>query len=218
MRIIQPDFTRLVELPGVGACPRPVDIDQSLTGFSDLVSLRVYQFARDMIVHGEAEEDELFIVLLRGTVDIDVAGGSSASFTLQTDRGIGAVYLPPHDRYCLNARADADVAYARARPMDGKIRNSRSFERVDGTLAVAGYADSLSIASSVPAASDDRVLSQLGNSTGERFVHVRTVNSDTLSVAGHDMHDWQTLALARGEPCHIERARDNAAILVVAAA
>lgn len=217
MRIIEPDFTRQIELPEVGPCARPVDIDQSQTGFSDLVSLRVYQFAQRMIIHGEAEEDELFIVLLRGTVDIDVAGGSNASFTLLADGGIGAVYLPPHDRYCLNVRANADVAYARARPVNGKTRDARSFERVDGTLAVVGYADSFSIASSVPAASEDRVLSQLGNSTGERFVHIRTNNSDTLRVAGQDMHDWQTLALARNEPCHIERVRNYAAILVVAA-
>ena len=218
MRIVEPDFTRLIELPGVGRCPRPVDIDQSVTGFSDLVSLRVYTFARDMIIDGEAEEDELFIVLLRGTVDVDVAGGLTASFALQTDGGTGAVYLPPHDRYRLHARSDADVAYARARPGDDNAKIARAFDSVDGRLAVVGYADSLSIALSVRAAGNDRALSELGNSVGERLVHIRSNDSGAICVAGQPLRDWQTLALGRGDPGEIDLASGSATVLVVAAA
>jgi hypothetical protein len=55
MQVIEPDFDRMIELPGVGPTPRPVDIDQSVTGFRDLVSLRIYEFADGTTIDGEAE-------------------------------------------------------------------------------------------------------------------------------------------------------------------
>lgn len=217
MLVIKPDFTRLIELPGVGPCPRPVDIDRSVTGFNDLISLRVYTFAQDLVIGGEAEEDELFIVLLRGAIDIYVTGGSTSSFVLQADGETGAAYLPPHDCYRLHTRSDAAVAYARARPRDGKAKIARAFDRVDGRLAVVGYADSLGIALSAGAGDNDVALSQLGNSANERLIHVRSTDGGAISVAGQQLHDWQTLALGRGDPGEIDSTNGNTTILVIVA-
>lgn len=206
----------MIELPGVGACPRPVDIDQSLTGFSDLVSLRVYTFACGMVIDGEAEEDELFIVLMRGTIDVEVAGGSTNSFALQTGSGVRAVYLPPHDRYRLHARSDADVAYARARPGVDTAKMARAFEGMDGSLAIFGYADSMSIALSVATHGSDRALSELAAPSGERLIHVQSNDGGAICVAGQLLHDWQTLALGPDDCGKIELANSCATILVVA--
>ena len=208
----------MVELPGVGACPRPVDIDQSVTGFSDLVSLRVYTFACGMVIDGEAEEDELFIVLMRGTIDVEVAGASTNSFTLQTNVGARAVYLPPHDRYRLRARSDADVAYTRAKPRVDIARIARAFECVDGSLTILGYADSMSVALSAATHSGDRALSELAAPGGERLIHARLNDSGAIWVAGQPLHDWQTLALNRDDGGNVEQATGSATILVVASA
>lgn len=217
MLVIEPDFVRRIELPGAGPCPRPVDIDQSVTGFTGLLSLRVYTFARDMIIDGEAEADELFIVLLHGAIDVDVTGGSTQSFALQANGGTGAVYLPPHDRYRLHARKDADVAYARARPKAGKAKVARAFDRVNGGLAVVGYADSLGIALSAGADGNGGTLSDLAHSAGERLIHVRSNDGSAIDVAGQQLHDWQTLALRKGERGKINAINNSATVLVVAA-
>ena len=208
MLVIEPDFTRRIELPGVGACPRPVDIDQGLTGFSDLVSLRIYTFAGGMVIDGEAEKDELFIVLMRGTIDVEVAGGSTHNFLLRTQSGPRAVYLPPHDRYRLHARSDADVAYARARPRAGKAKIG---------LAVVGYADSLSIALSTGNGGDNSTLLALGKAAGERLIHLCANDGGAIGVAEQQLHDWQTLALGRSESGDISLTSGSATVLVVAA-
>ncbi len=217
MLVIEPDFTRRIELPGVGACPRPVDIDQGVTGFSDLVSLRIYTFAGGMVIDGEAEKDELFIVLMRGTIDVEVAGGSTHNFLLRTQSGPRAVYLPPHDRYRLHARSDADVAYARARPRAGKAKIAHAFDGVDGRLAVVGYADSLSIALSTGNGGDNSTLLALGKAAGERLIHLRANDGGAIGVAEQQLHDWQTLALGRSESGDISLTSGSATVLVVAA-
>jgi 5-deoxy-D-glucuronate isomerase len=94
MQVIPPDFDRTVDLPGVGPTPRPVDVDRGVTGFRDLVSLRVYDFADGTVIEGEAEEDEVLVTLLSGAVEIAVTGAREAAFRLDAD-GDWAIYLPP---------------------------------------------------------------------------------------------------------------------------
>ena len=74
MRLIEPDENRMIDLPGVGPCPRPVDIDQRLTGFRTLKSLRIYRFQTGPAIHGESEIDEVFILPLVGTLEIEITG------------------------------------------------------------------------------------------------------------------------------------------------
>ena len=68
MKIIDADDTRMIDLPGVGPCPRPVDIDQGVTGFHRLKSLRIYRFEPGPAIHGDSETDEVFILPLPASV------------------------------------------------------------------------------------------------------------------------------------------------------
>ena len=74
MRLIFPDPARMIDLPGVGPCPRPVDIDQRLTGFQRLKSLRIYRFEPGPAIHGESEVDEVFITALEGRFAMAIDG------------------------------------------------------------------------------------------------------------------------------------------------
>lgn len=101
----------MIDLPGVGPCPRPVDIDQSVTGFTRLKSLRAYRFAGDQLIEGESEEDEVLIVLLSGRINLDISGRHRL---LQQMEPGAVLYMPPHHAYRLIVTEDAVVAYGRA--------------------------------------------------------------------------------------------------------
>jgi len=128
MKLIQADHDRRITIEGVRYPVRqPVSIDKSQTGFTTLRSLRIYRFEADSVVDGHAEEDEVLIVLLEGTVELTLIGDNSASVPRPVTVSAAsdapghpcAAYLPPHAAYRLIARTDADVAYARATPADG---------------------------------------------------------------------------------------------------
>ncbi|HVG49777.1 MAG TPA: 5-deoxy-glucuronate isomerase, partial [Rubellimicrobium sp.] len=140
MQIIEPDFDRSIDLPGVGPTPRPVDVDQTTTGFKDLASLRIYEFADGTTIDGEAEADEVLVVLLAGAVSIAVTGAHEAQFQLDAD-GDWAIYLPPHHHYRLQPLTPATVAYARARPASAAA--PRAFRPVAGVLAIEEPAERL---------------------------------------------------------------------------
>ncbi len=53
-----------------GLARRPVDIDQSQTGFANLRSLRIYRFDAGSVIDGHAEEDEVFVVVMAGSVEL----------------------------------------------------------------------------------------------------------------------------------------------------
>jgi 5-deoxy-glucuronate isomerase len=117
---IPSDYNRFIMLEGVGEVSRPVDIDQSVTGFSQLVSLRIYKFLEGQVINGEAEEDEVCIVFLRGDVTMEVTGKENYSWTFQGRKNVFdglpyVVYLPPHYHYKLSPHSDAEVAYARTK-------------------------------------------------------------------------------------------------------
>lgn len=117
---IPSDPNRKIRLEGVGEVSRPVDIDQSVTGFSQLVSLRIYKFLSGQIINGEAEEDEVCIVFLSGDVTMEVTGKENHTWTIQGRKNVfdglpHVVYLPPHYHYKLSPHTNAEVAYARAK-------------------------------------------------------------------------------------------------------
>ena len=75
LRLFEPDHERRVLVPGVpGPARRPVDIDQSVTGFDTLRSLRVYRFDSGAVIDGHAEEDEVFVVVVAGRAELSVNG------------------------------------------------------------------------------------------------------------------------------------------------
>lgn len=109
--IIQADDTRMIDLPGVGPCPRPVDIDQRQTGFKRLKSLRIYRFVPGPPIHGESEGDEVFIVPLQGVFDMTIIGVHPFHGRISAGR---ALYMTPHHAYTLAPVGPVVVAYARA--------------------------------------------------------------------------------------------------------
>ena len=126
MNLIKADHDRRLEIPGVpGLVRRPVDIDQSRTGFTALRTLRIYRFDAGSVINGHAEEDEVFIVVIAGSVELTISSNnwpdSQRTFTLEapddSHNAACAAYLPPHAAYQLIPRSEADVAYARATPV-----------------------------------------------------------------------------------------------------
>ncbi|MBE7157158.1 MAG: 5-deoxy-glucuronate isomerase [Rhodospirillales bacterium] len=128
MRLIPADFERRIALPGVSEpVQRPVDIDRSVTGFAQLRSFRVYCFDAGTAIDGHAEEDEVFLILLSGTIRLKLGATEGETSTAlpvalrapkrSAREGVScAVYLPPGGAYFLEATSDAVVAYARATP------------------------------------------------------------------------------------------------------
>ena len=114
MQIIPADDTRMIDLPGVGPCPRPVDIDQRLTGFKRLKSLRIYRFLPGPAIHGESEVDEVFILPLSGVLDMVITGSHSFHGQLSADGPYRALYMTPHHAYRLTPLTPLIVAYVRA--------------------------------------------------------------------------------------------------------
>lgn len=109
----------LVHLHGVGDVVRPVDIDQNVTGFRHLKSLRIYRFEAGQVIDGEAEEDEVCIVFMMGDVTIEVMGEHDhkwdiAGRTNPFKAAPHVVYLPPHYSYRLTPKTTAEIAYARS--------------------------------------------------------------------------------------------------------
>lgn len=205
MQVIEPDFDRTVDLPGVGPTPRPVDIDQGVTGFSDLVSLRIYDFADATAIGGEAEADEVLVVLLAGAVSIAVTGTHEAEFRLDAD-GDWAIYLPPHHHYRLTPLAPSTVAYARAR--SSAFQPPRAFRPVGGVLAIDQPAERLRLRL-LPLEGETDASAGLPSDC-ERLAHL----TGPARVGDRDLPPAHTLALAPGENAH---ATGDGELLVVAA-
>ena len=110
-RLIAPDEGNLIDLPGVGPCPRPVDIDETKTGFSRLKSLRVYRFSAGQAIEGESEGDEVYVTALSGAADLEITGTHPLTTELRPGR---VVYMTPGHAYRLTPQAETLVAYARA--------------------------------------------------------------------------------------------------------
>ena len=116
-RLVHPDEGNLIDLPGVGPCPRPVDIDQAVTGFGLLKSLRVYRFAGGATIAGESEGDEVYITALSGAAELAIGGDHPLTADLAPGR---VIYMTPGHRYRLTPRQETLVAYARA-AAEGRI-------------------------------------------------------------------------------------------------
>lgn len=114
MRVIEADESRMIDLPGVGPCPRPVDIHQGVTGFKRLKSLRIYRFQPGPPIHGDSEVDEVFILPLSGAFNMAIRGPHGVEATLSSAGPLRAMYMTPQHSYLLTPRNATVVAYARA--------------------------------------------------------------------------------------------------------
>lgn len=210
MKVIEPDFDRMIDLPGVGSTPRPVDADQAATGFSDLLSLRIYDFAADALVEGEAEEDEVLVVLLGGAATVAVTGLHEAEFTLQAD-GDWAVYVPPRHRHRLTPITQATIAYARARPSAASA--PRAFAPLGGILAVDEHAERLRLRL-LPLEGETDASAGLDAGL-ERLAHL-TGPARVIGGLAHDLPPMHTLVLLPGEAARVEGEGEGELLAVAA--
>ena len=214
MLVVAPDFARRIDLPGAGPCPRPVDIDRSKAALERLVSLRVYSFASGVEIDGEAEGDEVFIVLMRGAADFAVDhGGARADFALRIN-GERAIYMPPHASYHLRAVEDCDIAYARCDPV-GEGRAVRGFSAEGGRVSVADHAGGMELALQTLSVGRHPLVAANGGSP-ERFVHVRS-NGGTIRLGGERLGDWSSAILSDGERTVMEIEGNLIDILTISA-
>lgn len=230
MRLIKADHERRLAIPGVpGFVRRPVDIDQSKTDFAALRSLRIYSFDADVVIDGHAEEDEVFVVVLSGSIDMvigwDEPKGTVGTYMLSAPDCEGGnafvAYLPPHSNYQLTARTQSNIAYARATPKESgqpAIFHSTAGVAVSASttlLEERSYASRLRLRVVRLDAKDDDMaveLMQQGDS-GEALVHLQSSNAEQVATIseGDDvpltMHAWQTVAISPGESpvLHLDR-------------
>jgi len=228
MKLIKADFDRRLSLAGVPEpVQRPVDIDRTQTGFANLRSLRIYRFLAQSVIDGHAEEDEVLIVVLHGTVDLTMSEGDSLHgkhpFTLSAfgaESHPCAAYLPPNGAYKLIPRTDAEIAYARATP-SGRGSLPRVFKsefRQNSGLLLEGmnYAERLRIrVLQVTGATKNRTLSPRkdAEANSEALIHVRTTPAaraamirnasipppESSSPEPVALESWDTIAVAPGE-------------------
>lgn len=241
MKLIKADHDRRLELPGVpGPVRRPVDIDQSRTGFANLRSLRIYRFDAQSVINGHAEEDEVFVNVLAGSVEFRVSEanseGVSRSFTLSAVSGLRnetcVAYLSPHSAYQLIPQTDADVAYARATPVGGRPSTvfSSSISRNAANMAVlleeTNYAQHLRLRLvQIDAGEDDVAFTPVGEleSDYEALVYIRTVPTEGVatvvtSTESMPLNSWDAVAVAPGDrPTLSISKRSSALVLVVLA-
>jgi hypothetical protein len=209
---------------------RPVDIDMSKTGFDSLRSLRIYRFDQGSVIDGHAEEDEVLIVLLSGSIELTLidAGpdAKSQTFTLSAADGQHeapcAAYLPPLAAYRLVAGSEAEVAYARATPADGPPpRVFTANHPASGGLLweELTYPRMLRARVMKIAAETDVVVAPVPEREAgcEALLHVRSAGIVTFTVAESapaPIASWDTVAIAPGEPLELKFVQGSSAVVL----
>ena len=201
---------------------RPVDIDQSRTGFATLRTLRIYRFDAESVINGHAEEDEVFIVVLNGSVDLTMRSDnwpdSQRHFRLaaasESLNATCAAYLPPHAAYQLIPRSDADTAYARATPVGSRppmVCIPRVREKSAGVTVLLDettHAERLRIRLlQIDTQQVDVALAPIRESETlcEALVHIRTVPAQGVATmtradaAPMTIDSWDTVSVAPGD-------------------
>lgn len=238
MKRIPANFDRYIELDGVGTTSRPVDIDQSVTGFATLRTLRIYRFEPGSVIDGHAEEDEVFIIVLSGSVELTMSVNSenvtSATLAVAGDSANArcAAYLPPHAAYRLVPNSRADIAYVRATPAGSRPPSSfgPSFPQDSSGVTVLldenSYAEKLRIRLvKIEALRDEATYSPIKQEETkcEALIHVRTMSAEAgvaLEYAGSSpmvLDSWDTISVNPGERPTLRIARSSAFVLIALA-
>ncbi|PRY19533.1 KduI/IolB family protein [Aliiruegeria haliotis] len=203
MQIIDKDDTRMIDLPGVGPCPRPVDIDESVTGFKTLKSLRIYRFQPGPTIEGESEIDEVFVVPVNGKIGLSITGAHPVDAELSREGPARALYMTPDHAYRLTPQTETLVAYSRAEA-EGRV----PCQAVEGP-ASEGLAEKLAFRSVNCAVGASLPL----GGAAETLCHVA---KGSIRVADKAVNAGQTLALQAGEMAELTATAD-AQLLVVTA-
>ena len=239
MKVIKADHDRRIAIPGV-ADPvlRPVDIDPSRTGFASLRSLRIYRFDNGSTIDGHAEEDEVFVVVMAGSIELTVTGDNSGeeprptmlSSVSNSNADPCVAYLPPHSAYRLIAKTDADVAYARATPASGNpsavftARGRMDAPGVTVLLEEETYAQRLRLrVVHINADRDGVDLRPLRESETmcEALIHIRTVPTEevaTITSVAHDpiqLKSWDTAVVNPEDSPTLYIATNSSALILL---
>ena len=189
MTIIEPDFDRIIDLPGAGPTPRPVEIDGRAMGFHDLLSLHIDELADGAVIEGAAEE-EVLLVLLAGAIAVDVIHPAAMTVLLDAD-GDWGLHLPPGSAWRLRPQTPATLAHAAARP--GVPFAPKALRPTDGSLRLDGPEGNLRLHLH-PLDGGTHVASDLDEGL-EHFLHF----SGPARVDGRELPPMHTLALDPGE-------------------
>ncbi len=240
MKLIKADHDRRLEIAGVpGPVRRPVDIDQSRTGFANLRTLRVYRFDAESVIDGHAEQDEVFIIVLSGSIELTMSLGSeegspvTLSAVSDSDGFACVAYLPPQATYRLVPHGQADIAYVRATPVGS--RSPRVF-RPSGRLGSSAvtvlldettYAEKLRLRlARIDAAQGEVSFAPISESEAncEALVHVRNAMAGTITMlpisdsAPIALESWDTVSVAPGERPTLRIAAGSAFVVIVLSA
>ena len=189
MTIIEPDFDRLIDLPGAGPAPRPVDIDGQAIGFHDLLSLHIDELADGAVIEDAAAE-EVLLVLLAGAIAVDVVHPSAMTVLLDAD-GDWGLHLPSGSIWRLRPQTPATLAQAAARR--GAPFALKTLRPTNGSLRLDGPEGNLRLHLH-PLDGEAHVASDLDDGL-ERLLHF----SGPARVAGRELPPMHTLALHPGE-------------------
>lgn len=116
---VRSDWQARIWIEGAGEAERRLEVTPAIAGWSAL-SFRTYTFRANQTIAGESAADEMAMVLLSGSITMEVAGprwqetwacpGRPTVF----DGAPYVIYLPPGHTYTMTAHTDADCAYGRA--------------------------------------------------------------------------------------------------------
>jgi hypothetical protein len=239
MKLIKADHDRRIAIEGVpNPVRQPVNIDKSQTGFATLRSLRIYRFDADSVVDGHAEEDEVLIVMLAGTIELTLIENNSGDiqrpFTVSAASDAPgypcAAYLPPHAAYRLIARTGADVAYARATPADGPQPHIFSSHAVRNHVAIAlllqeaSYARLLRVRLLKITADENEIVIKPIEEVDdpcEALIHVRNFPEDQVAAIAatgapkFPLTSWDTVAVPAGDHPTLRIAAGSSGLVLI---
>ena len=242
MRLIKSDHLRKLQLAGVPEpVARPVDIDQSQTGFTVLRSLRIYCFNAGSVIDGHAEEDEVMIVILAGSVQLtmsqhEVEDGSpqfNLSAVGNSNGNPCVAYLPPNGAYQLLPLTNVEVGYARAttseahepRVFFADMPTENASERL--LFEEESYAMRLRLRIVQVKASENIVTVmplKESETTCEALVHVRTEPEYGVMTVSPEhlqplaVESWNTVCVLPGETPALHIVPASTALLLVVSA
>ncbi len=241
MKLLKPDHETLHQVPGVpGLVRKPVNLDGAALGFTKLRSLRLYQFQAGSVINGHAEQDEVFVIVTAGSVELqigftDEAPDGFGTFTLTAPGSAPGedafvAYLSPHSVYRMTPHTAADVFYARATPSQTRqpavfhaifasspdpvhvvFENSTHAERL--RLKVLRVEPSHAGTSLHTIDSADVACEALVHVQGTPAARVATIHeSQTLAL---NLASWDTVALGPGEHPFV-RVEQGSAVTILA--
>jgi 5-deoxy-D-glucuronate isomerase len=182
------DPGRRLFFEGIGEVERPLEVTPEQTGWP-APTARAYQYRTGQVVDGDAERDEMVMVLLWGALALRATGVEERVCVRRDPFSEPAtvLYLPPGGSYRAEVREDAHVLYCRAPGADGAAdRPARLLSAVPGHPELLSGATSaaLRVREDVVAAGAWATLS-LG-ATGRGIIYHRFATPDGFALAPGD--------------------------------